>query len=145
MKQFLMPMSVFCIFLFLAGCGASHPSIGKTVNYNWPTICVLEKDPIQPSSCHITLTDFDFKFDVEHAGENEYNISGTAHAVEPEISSRIHSGKFTFLFITHGKIVEAVSLSPKGDLGTRIPFRKNFKIKGDFDAITVTYKIVYQT
>lgn len=142
MKRLLIFLLLAFLIISVAGCSITNPHIGKTFDYKWVDVCECESFP---ASCVIPTEHFKFEFEVRQLDTGEYEIEGEATiAEEKKTLGQIDSGTFTFLLGKEGVINEAVPVVVRGDLWSTVPFKKQFIPEADFDAIIVTYNIVYR-
>jgi hypothetical protein len=145
MKKIVFLLICLGIIGILTACANIPPAyLGKSIDPDWPGMCTLENDHTQPTSCHVTLKHFDFRFEVEYIEGIEYRIRGQATSLIPNSSSQIRAGNFTFFLTNQGTVVDSVRLlANQARLDMKQELLKRFEAQEAFDAITATYDIVY--
>jgi hypothetical protein len=135
-------LNVLLAILFIpivSGCSLSHHIIGKAVHYEQEKICQWE---VLPTYCEIPSEHFTFQFHLKHLETGEFEIAGNAIVAEANKTlNDIGSGAFSFLLLYKGIVVDAVDVTPRGDLWDEIPFRKTFSSEEEFHAVAVGYRM----
>lgn len=127
----------------LTGCAANQ-SVEKpvTVDYQWKEVC---RCATLPAKCQIPSKHFDFVFDVTQPADARYLLEGVANVhLDAKTGGSIDSGTFTFLLVKEGQIIDQVMVNPRGSLWSKVPFKKEFTSSASFDAVMVTYNIMYK-
>jgi hypothetical protein len=105
-------------------------------------MCRLENDLKTPTSCRVTLKDFEFMFDVERVQGTEYRIHGTAIPLIADTARQIGTGGFIFFFTDQGVVVDSVTiLAAPTRVDTSQSLLLRFETQETFDAITVGYEV----
>ena len=139
MKHTRLTLLSLAIIGALTACAGAPPSyLGKSIDPTWPGMCLLEEDLKAPTSCHLTLKDFDFLFDVERVKGSEYRIHGKAIPLIADTSKQIGTGGFIFFLTNQGIVVDSVTIlatPTKVDMSQSLLLR--FETQETFDAITI--------
>jgi hypothetical protein len=127
----------------LTACAGTPPSyLGKSIDPTWPGMCMLEEDLKTPTSCRVTLKDFEFMFDVERVQGTEYRIHGKAIPLIADTSRQIRTGGFIFFLTNQGIVVDSVTiLAAQTRVDTSQSLLIRFETQEAFDAITVGYEV----
>ncbi len=145
MKRKLRCLLLTCLAVSVVGCSLlTNRNIGEPFEYTWSTICTWNS---LPASCSIPSRHFTFNFDVEHLPNGEYTLNGYAFVTEEgKRLEDLERATFTFLLGKEGIIFDAVQHTViAGDLRSKLPLRKQFTSQRDFDALFVTYEVIYSS
>ena len=137
MKKGLIVLVLALLPLSVTTCTKKH--VGKSIAYDNPIVC---KCVDKPCACTIGTEHFDFTFQVEHVGHEEYTIKGQAVNVSSTSASRISGGTFSFLLVKANQIIDSITVTSKGSLQSpSIALTRRFQCAESFDAVAATYDL----
>jgi hypothetical protein len=138
MKRYLwLFIPVIGLFLSLFTACVQKPMVGKSVNYNNPTICSFS---ILPKVCLIEVGMFVFEFQISEGNTSEEYMIDGSFVCELWPNLDVGNSMFWLILINNGTTIDQIAFRPKGgNLTSGVPFSKSFKCPS-FDAVAITYK-----